>query len=356
MRFPPLLAHYGFAAALIAGITFAGWVLRARVGEADLAMLLLLGVVIVALRRPLGPSLMSAVLSVAAFDFFFVPPFYTFEIRQPNQVVTFVALAVVGGVISSLTVRLRERERVANETKLLVEAERIRNALLSSVSHDLRTPLGSILGAASAMQDPHLDDAARHELMRTLCEETRHLQRSLDNLLQMTRVAEASLEIFEDWNVPEEIVGSVLQRLGSLLDTVELTIDIHPDVTLASFDGFLIELVLVNLLENSVKYGPPNGRIHLMVQHDGEDLRWEVTDEGPGIRPGDESRIFEKFQRGAPTGKRGTGLGLTIAKAVVDAHGGRIWGHTRDDGRGAVFGFTLPQNGEAPTLPQEELA
>lgn len=347
---------YLFAALVVTTFAGIGWLLRNSLAEADVGMTFLLAVVIVAHRTSIGPSLATAGLSVAAFDFLFVPPFYTFAVREAQYLVTFAAMAVVGVTISSLTARVRERERAAHEARLLVEAEQVRNALLSSISHDVRTPLGSLVGSASALLEEHLDEANRAVLLETIYEESRHLQRLLDNLLQMTRVTGNAMSVRKEWQVPEEVVGSALRRVGDLLGERLVEVEVDPKVGLARFDGMLIELVLVNLIENSVKYDSSGGPVGLAVRSTQDELIWEVTDAGPGLPPGEEDVIFRKFYRGGDRTERGSGLGLTIAKAIVEAHGGRIWGCNRSEQRGAVFGFGLPASEAAPPVPAEELA
>ncbi|HUH02947.1 MAG TPA: DUF4118 domain-containing protein [Kofleriaceae bacterium] len=349
-------AHgYLFALLVVAAIAGVGWLLRAYLAEAGTGMVFLLAVVIVAQRASIGPALASAGLSVAVFDFLFVEPLYTFAVREAQYLVTFASMAIVGVTISTLTARVRERERAAREAGLLVESERVRNALLSSISHDVRTPLGSLVGSASALRDQDLDEPNRRELLDTIYEESRHLQRLLDNLLQMTRVTGNALTTSKEWQVPEEVVGAALRRVSDLLDGRRIEVEIEAELGLAQFDGMLIELVLVNLIENSVKYDSSRGPVGLAVREVDAELIWEVTDEGPGLPRGEEVLVFDKFYRGSDRTERGSGLGLAIAKAVVEAHGGRIWGGNRREQRGAVFGFALPINESAPPIPHEEL-
>lgn len=340
---------YLVAALVVALFAAIGLAARPFLAEADLAMLMLLAVVIAASRASLAPALVAVALSVAAFDFLFVPPFYTMDIAHTKYLVTFGVLALVGATISSLSARVRERERAVAE-------EQARSALLSSVSHDLRTPLGSIIGSASALRQGGLEDHHRSELVDTIQEEAEHLMRQLEGLLQMTRIAGGAPAVHQEWQVPEEIVGAALRQLHARLGDRDVRVRIASELGLARFDGMLVELALSNLLDNSIKHTPDGTPVEVAVRLHDRDLVWEVSDEGGGLAPGDERRVFDKFYRGAGHRERGSGLGLAIVKAVAEAHGGRVWARNREGGRGAVIGFALPQRAEAPAAPAEEQA
>ena len=469
----------------------------------DLAMVYLLGVVFTASRAGKGPSLFATLLSVAAFDFFFVPPYFTFAVGDVRYFVTFIVMFVVAFVISRLTLRVRaqadaarmrerrtaalynlsrelvhergrdrisaiavkhinevfscqavvlvpdergnlvipgtgpgtfaldqrefgvaqwtldHRERAgmgtdtlpgakalylplvassrtvgvlgimpdpsvapfdqeqihvlesfANQTGMAIEraflaeeaqsallkaeTETLRTTLLSSVSHDLRTPLAAITGAATTLlqHDITLDQPSRQELIQTIFEEAEHLNRIIRNVLNMIRLESGAMTLKKEWQSFEEIVGVVLNRLAEKLKDHPLTTRLPVDLPLVPFDPLLLEQVLINLLENAVKYTPQESPLELSATVKGDSLEVELTDRGPGIRPGEEERIFEKFVRSYATGG-GIGLGLTICRAIITAHGGRIWAENRAGG-GAVFRFTLPIEGPPPLTKTEE--
>ncbi len=468
---------------------------------ADLAMVYLLGIVLVSARTSKWPSLLATVLSVAAFDFFFVPPYYTFAVADVKYFVTFTVMFVVAFVISRLTLQIREqaasarlRERrtaalyslskelthesgiarlsavavrhisevfsrqvvvltpeergklksavtgpdtfaldqnelsiaqwvfdhrqeagagtdtlpgaeaiylplltssravgvlgvlqgpsagildhehihvlesfanqiamaidramlseEAQQALLKAETEALRSTLLSSVSHDLRTPLAAITGAATALlqQDIMLDQQGRQELVRTIQEEAEHLNQIIRNVLDMTRLEAKAISVKKEWQSIEEIVGVVLDRLAERLKNRELSVGIPQDLPLVSFDPLLIEQVLMNLLDNAIKYTPEDAPIDVSAEIEGDTLAVELADRGPGIPQGDEERIFEKFVRGSGGG---IGLGLAICRAIINAHGGRIWALNRQGG-GSVFRFTLPIEGK-PAMPEPEV-
>lgn len=468
----------------------------------DVAMVYLLGIVIVASRVGRWPSLVATFLSVTSFNFFFIPPVYTFTVYDVRYFLTFIVMFVVASVISRLTLRIREQanaarhrerrtaalynlsrelvqerwvpqlsataikhvselfsskvvilnpdekgsltvpvtgpetfaldqremsvaqwtfdhrqraglgtdtlpgasalylplvtssrtvgvlgilpapgedmldqeqihalESFANQIALAIErallageaqqallkaeTEALRNTLLSSVSHDIRTPLAAIKGAATALlqKDITLDKQGRQELIQTISEEAERLNKIIRNVLDMTRLEAKTITVKKEWQSIEEIVGVALNRLGDKLKGRPLTINIPSDLPLISFDSLLIEQVLMNLLDNALKYTPRETSLDISAQVKGNDVVVELADRGPGIPPGYEERIFDKFVRGSATGG-GIGLGLAICRAIINAHGGRIWAENRLGG-GAVFRFTLPIEG-TPQMPEPE--
>ena len=242
----------------------------------------------------------------------------------------------------------------AQRALLKAETETLRNTLLSSVSHDLRTPLAAITGAATTLlqRDVTLDEPSRQELIQTIFEEAEHLNRIIRNVLDMIRLESGAITLKKEWQSLEEILGVVLNRLAEKLKDHPLATRLPTDLPLVPFDPLLLEQVLINLLENAVRYTPPKSPLELSARVKGDNLEVELADRGPGIGPGDEERIFEKFMRGNATGG-GIGLGLTICRAIITAHGGRIWAENRGGG-GAVFRFTLPMEGSAPPTQTEE--
>lgn len=260
---------------------------------------------------------------------------------------------------ASQTALAVERAQLAEEaerTRIQIETERLRSSLLSSVSHDLRTPLAAIVGAASSLadDDESLDPVTRRELAQTAYEEATRLNRLVSNLLDMTRLESGTVEVHKEWQSLEEVVGAALARLESLLGKRHVSTRLDRNLSLVPLDGVLIEQVFVNLLENAVKYTPLESPIEVGAWSSEDSVTVEVADQGPGIPTEDETRIFDKFYRGRHRRSGlGVGLGLAICQAIVAAHGGRIWVEARAGG-GASFRFTLPLEGQPPVI-QEEL-
>jgi two-component system sensor histidine kinase KdpD len=249
-----------------------------------------------------------------------------------------------------------ERALLAEETQqavLKAETETLRSTLLSSVSHDLRTPLAAITGAATTLLQPDiaLDQAGRQELIQTIYEESEHLNQIIRNVLDMTRLESGAITVKKEWQSLEEIVGVVLNRLSDKLGKRSLSIHIPRDLPLIPFDPLLIEQVLMNLLDNAIKYTPRDTPFELSASLMKDTVVVALADHGSGIPRGEEEKIFEKFVRGSTAGG-GMGLGLTICRAIITAHEGRIWAENRPGG-GAVFRFALPLGGHPPSMEQE---
>jgi two-component system sensor histidine kinase KdpD len=235
------------------------------------------------------------------------------------------------------------------------DEERLRNALLSSVSHDLRTPLGVITGAVStALETPDLPEPARRELLQSAQEEAQRLHRLVSNLLDITRLESGALDLHTEWTPMEEVVGAALNRRELAADAQRIRVAIPADLPLVAMDGVLMEQLLLNLLDNALKYSPPGTPVDIKAWAAGKSLTLSISDQGPGIATGDEDRIFEKLARGhAASNRPGAGLGLAICKGIVTAHGGRIQAVNHPQG-GAQFLVTLPL-GTPPSMPEESV-
>ena len=242
--------------------------------------------------------------------------------------------------------RLAER---AQEAQLRVEREQLRNSLLSSVSHDLRTPLAVITGTASTLLSARLDAPTQRDLTESIVTEAERLNRLVRNLLDMTRLEAGVIEVNKEWQSLEEAVGAALERVGHMLAHDRVSTRLPADLPLVPFDSILLQQVLVNLLENAAKYTPSDTAIELSAARAGDFVELVLADRGPGLPLGEELQIFEKFHRAAKGRGGGVGLGLTICMGIVTAHGGRIWAENRQGG-GCAFHFTLPIVGEPPAV------
>lgn len=241
-----------------------------------------------------------------------------------------------------------ERDRLSTHLQTVqdeAETERMRSALLSSVSHDLRTPLAAIAGASSSMLDDgdtSLPPAARRELCQSIFDSADRLSRIVDNLLNMTRIESGTFRVAKQQHVVEEIVGSTLHRMTDQLKGRKVQTRLPSELPSVPLDDVLFQQVLINLVDNAVRYVPATAEIEISASAENGWLSVEVADRGPGLRPGDEERVFEKFYRGPlPRPQSGTGLGLTICRAIISAHGGTISADNRTGG-GAVFRIRVP--------------
>jgi two-component system sensor histidine kinase KdpD len=240
--------------------------------------------------------------------------------------------------------RLRSEE-AARQNQLRYEREQLRSALLSAVSHDLRTPLAAIAGAASTLSDSGtaVPERTRKELADSIVAETDRLNRLVSNLLDMTRLDAGSMQLERDWHPLEDIVGAAVHRLAGLLEFHRLVVDVPASMPLVYLDELLFHQVLANLLENAARYTPRGSEIRVSSGMTAGGVWIEVADSGMGFPREDLERIFEKFYRGTQERVRsGTGLGLAICRGIVELHGGTIRAANRPSG-GALFRIELPQ-------------
>lgn len=249
-----------------------------------------------------------------------------------------------------------ERIRLSDESQqaeVQIETEKLRSSLLSAVSHDLRTPLAAIAGAASSLVESFdsLDAATRQELLETTREESERLTRLVENLLHMTRLSSGRITLNRQWQPLDEVIGSALRRMERPLAGREVRVEISDDVPLAHLDDVLIESLLVNLIDNATKYSEPGSPLEIRGEPFPGGVAVEIADRGRGLFPGDEDHIFEMFYRGADAkpDRRGTGLGLAICQAIVRAHGGTIEARNRPGG-GTIIRFVILSDGSPPAL------
>jgi len=493
---------YAWAVAVVAGVTLAASAARAMLHLPDVELVFLLGITVVAVTSTRGPSILAAVLSVAAYDFFFVAPAHSLDVEDARYFLTFAMMLGIGIVMSNLTVRWREHEQAAaareqrtsalydashglaaaldgpavaavctavaadvigaavvllergadealsplaaspagatlSESDLEVarwtsiqgspagggagpfadvpvacfparaavevravlavrlptggrlrsdqreflealcrqgalaldrvhlaaevraaalraETEQLRSALLSAVSHDLRTPLATITGAATTLRDGGvLEEGTRRELVEAICDEAERLERLVRNLLDMTRLESGAVQLKRDWVPVEEIVLGALARLERYLGGRRVATDGLAQLPLVYVDPVLLEQLFVNLIENATKYTPDGTAIEIAGRSVDDSVTVEVADRGAGIPPGMEEQVFERFRRGV-TGVPGVGLGLAIARAVARAHEGTLTAANRAGG-GAVFVLSLPRP-DRPAASAEAIA
>jgi two-component system, OmpR family, sensor histidine kinase KdpD len=346
-------AAYAWALGATLACTLLGLVLSPHADLVNIALVYLLAVVGIALRFRRGPVVAASILGVAAFDYFFVLPSGTFHVDDPQYLLTFGLMLAVGLIVSWLTDTARARAHAHAEAAIQAETERIRNALLSSISHDLRTPLAVISGASSSLAEggERLPAPERAALAQSIFRESQEMSELIAKVLQMTRLESGKLALERDWCSLDEIAGSVLLRLKERLADHLMIVDLPDDLPLVRLDGALIEQVLANLLENAARHTPPRTLVRLRAQVEGGEMIVSVEDFGPGLPEGDLSRLFEKFHHGR---RGGVGLGLAICRAIIALHGGRIWAE-RLPGVGTAFRFALPLEAP-PAMPAEALA
>lgn len=270
-------------------------------------------------------------------------------------------LAAIDALITQVTMAIA-RTRLATtleQAKVAEETERLRSALLSSVSHDLRTPLASMIGAASSLRslDEALSRDDRHELLDSVISEGERLNRYIQNLLDMTRLGHGTLKLERDWIGIDDILNSALRRTRELLHHCRLIRHIEPGLPLLYVHPALIEQALVNVIENAAKFSPEGGEVRVAAMRDNGELLITVADEGPGIPSDHREKVFNMFFTGGEgdRGKHGSGLGLAICSGMIGAHGGRIEALPGPGGRGTTIATRLPLI-EPPDDDNEERA
>ena len=244
---------------------------------------------------------------------------------------------------AALAVHRAELAQAAAHAEALREADELKSALLNAVSHDLRTPLASIIASAGSLQqtDVKWTDEERLGFAEAIESEAQRLNRLVGNLLDLSRIESGSLRPEKGWYDLGALVDEVVGRLKPVTARHKVSVEMPSELPPVALDYIEIDEVLTNLIENATKYTPEGTEIAISVRPDGDEVMVEVGDRGGGIPPDALQSVFEPFYRVGGSKVRGTGLGLAVAKGLVQAHGGRIWAQNRLDG-GAVFAFTLP--------------
>lgn len=252
-------------------------------------------------------------------------------------------------VLCDLAAVTLERARLVAEleqARVVSETEQLRSALLSSVSHDLRTPLASIIGSTSSLLEyfDNINEADRKELMRTVLSEAERLNRYIQNLLDMTRLGGGKITLKRDWVDISDIISSAVERLGTTLAPFKIDISVPVEIPLLYVHGVLIEQALVNVLDNAASFSPTDGIIAIQVSHGGRSVIIDVCDQGPGIPSEERENVFDMFYtiREADRKHTGTGLGLAICRGLVETHGGNVVALPGKDHRGTCIHIKLP--------------
>lgn len=342
--------RYLLAAALSALTALLALPLRDWLDLANIVMLFLLAVFLVAVRLGRGPAVLAAFLSVAAFDVFFVHPYLSFGVDDAQYLVTFAVMLAVGLIASHQAAQLVARTEEAKAREHAIQTEKLRASILSSISHDLRTPLTSLVGLADSLAEQQAGLPAEvGEKAGIIRDQAHAMHRMVSNLLDMARLQSGRVVMNLQWQPLEEIVGSSVRLLDDILSARRLQIDLPPDLPLIRFDAVLMERVLCNLLENAAKYSPPEAAISLAARTRGERLEVDVCNAGSAFPAEQPEQVFDLFARGLQEPAiAGTGIGLAVCRAIIAAHEGTLVVENRADQ--ACVTFTLPLG----TPPQVE--
>jgi two-component system, OmpR family, sensor histidine kinase KdpD len=327
------------------------------------ALTYLLVVLVAATVTTLRVAVVTSIVAVLLLNFYFLPPLGTFVIAEPENWVALFVFLVVSVIASDLSTAARDRAAVAIERAQLSEErkaaemtrqnEALKSALLASLAHDLRTPLTAIRIAASNLQTSWLGDADRREQTEVILAEAARLNRLFHNILEMARIDAGAVAAEARWVHPAEIVDAARDQVEQSLREHRLDVAMDSDA-LVHLDPRLTAAALSQLLQNAAQYAPAGSPIAIGASVSSQGLTLTVRDQGPGISPHDLPRLFERFYRGQEAGKRapGTGMGLSIARGMLEAEGGRIWAENCPEG-GAQFTIEVPAQSKTASIVEQ---
>jgi K+-sensing histidine kinase KdpD len=337
------------AVAVVTGAVFA---LRPVAPVLSLGVLYVVAVVAVAVLYGLAYAIPVSVASMLTFNFLFLPPVHTLALHDSANWVALAVYIAVAVVVSELATRSRRLAREAVEAETLRQSDAVKTAVLRAVSHDLRSPLTAIRTASEGLDNPafELSKAERNELFEAIRIEVGRLERLVDNLLDLSRLeAGPALRKPEIWTI-DTLLARALDQLGVAADRVDVTtaLDLGP----IRVDATHVERVLVNLLENALKFSSPTDPVEVVATTEPGHVLVRVRDRGPGVAEADRERIFDAFERGNGAG-HGSGLGLAIARGFAEANGGRVWVEPTTAGSGgSTFVLALPAVVESAVPPR----
>lgn len=293
----------------------------------------------------------ASLVSVVAVNYVFTYPYFQFNLSIAGYPLNFLIMLTVAIVVSMMTTQIKEQEKIRHE----IEREKMRVNLLRAVSHDIRTPLTSIEGSASAYLENHdvLSEEEKTELIRNVGEEAQWLIRVVENLLSITRIGSENARISKEPEAAEEIIGEAVVKSKKQFHNVRILSEVPKELLLVPMDGVLIEQVLTNLIENAVLHGKSTKNVKVILTRLGKNAVFSVEDDGNGIDPQKLQHIFDGGTLPTDTdsvpGKRSMGIGLSVCKTIVNAHGGDIRAENMRTG-GARFQFSLPlaENADLP--------
>lgn len=336
--------EYLLAVAGVALVTVACWLMTPLMGYGAISLIFLLGVLLAGMVLNRGPVLLVAALSALSWNFLFIPPLFTLHIAKVEDGLTFATYFIVALTVGSLTAQLKAREHLAAQVQLAKNSEQLRKTLFDCVSHELKTPLAAI-GAASQellRLAPSAPNAAMLEQLAGEIHDGSHrLHRVVNNLLDMNRLESGVIRPNCEWCDVRELLQSAMEIERESIEGRSIRLDVAANIPLALVDYTLIEQAVAKLLANAGSHTPPRLPIEIDAAYDAGQLVISVSDRGPGFSVEPMERVFEKFYRGDGRKTGGLGLGLSIARGFVEAHGGKLTAENRDGG-GARFIIRLP--------------
>ena len=376
-------AGYATAVAGIVAVTAALAPFHDALSYTTVALALLLVTLFVATKWGSRPAYVAALLGMLCFNFFFLPPVHTFTIAEPENWVALAAFLITAITVGQLSARAKRRaeeaeagrreiERLyqelqaaferASQAEALRRSEQLKSALLDAVTHDLRTPLTSIKASVTTLLEEgraklqregelplQLDDEGRQEMLEVIDEEANRLNHFIEGMVELARIEAGDLYLRRRWGAVDDIVSMALSRAKPLARRHQIEVGMEEELPLVQIDARAVAEVIYLLVDNATKYSPPDSRIRVVARRTPDELvQLSVEDEGRGIPPHLRERVFDKFFRATPDNAAalrrpsGIGMGLAIARGIVEAHGGRIWVEDGTGGRGTRVSFTVP--------------
>jgi two-component system sensor histidine kinase KdpD len=370
-------AGYLLATLGIAATTGILALVRGQINSTTVGFAFLLVVLSVAIIWGSGPALLASVVCMLCYNFFFLEPLHTFTIADPQNWIALTAFFITALAVGQLSARAKRRAeeaeagRVENrrlydelqeafdrasEAEGLRRSERLKTALLDAVTHDLRTPLTSIKASATLLledgesngQTETFSPAEQKTMLKVISDEADRLDRFVESIVDLARIEAGDVQLSRNWGAVEEIIEAALARAEPLMQQHQLKILVESELPVIRVDARAVAEVIYTLIDNATNYAPAGTCITIKANRaPGEMVRISVNDEGRGIPTNLRQRVFEKFVhvRGVPMGvgrPEGIGMGLSIAKGIVEAHGGRIWVEDGAGGKGTRVSFTVP--------------
>ena len=323
---------------------------RGQINSTTTSLIYLLAVLFIALFWGSGPALVASVFAVLCFNFFFLTPFYTLDVAHSENWIALFAFFTTALAVGQLSARAKK----ASQAEALKQSERLKSALLDAVTHDLRTPLTSIKASITTLLDEArapefaLDQESRLEMLQVINEESDRLNRFISGPIELARIDAGELQLRRQWGAIDEIVSTALARAQPLTQGHEVEVKVDEELPAVSVDERAVSEVVYTLVDNAAKYSPRGSKIVIIAGMGEGMVRMIVEDQGPGVPAALRERVFEKFFRAerdgdvSTRGPSGTGMGLAIAKGIVEAHEGKIWIESGVNGRGTRVVFTLP--------------
>lgn len=330
-------------AATLVGLLFSGL----KIPEANIIAVYILGVLIISIITSSWMySFLASVISVLAFNFLFTVPRFTLRAYDPSYPVTFGIMFLVALITGSLASRMKEYARESAKAAMQIEKEQLRADLLRSISHDLRTPLTSISGNASNLlsNENEFSQETRMQIYGDIYDDSMWLIKLVENLLSVTRIEDGRMDLRMSAELMDEVIAEAMRHTDRNRDGRKIEVSSDEEFILGKMDARLIVQVVINLVDNAVKYTPEGAQIRIHTGKKDGMVVVSVSDTGPGIPDEQKSKVFDMFYTGtnrAADGRRSLGLGLGLCRSIIRAHGGEIW-VSDNKPQGAVFTFTLP--------------